>query len=66
MKIIVNGKELDITSSETVANLIDRLGEGTGGIAVAVNDKLVRRNSWSSFQLSENDSVVIIKAAYGG
>jgi sulfur carrier protein len=36
------------------------------GIAVAVNNKVIPRASWTSHQLNQNDSITIIRATQGG
>jgi len=66
MNVSVNGENKQLNEDCTVAKLIEMQEESTGGIAVAINGKLVRRDSWNSFKISEGDNIVIIKAAYGG
>ncbi len=36
------------------------------GLAVAVNNTVIPRTNWSSFQLNENDTITIIHATQGG
>lgn len=36
------------------------------GIAVAVNNIVVAKNTWSGFELKENDKILVIKASQGG
>ena len=36
------------------------------GTAIAINDKLIKRDKWSVTQLKDNDSIVVITAAFGG
>lgn len=36
------------------------------GIAVAVNNTVIPRANWNSFQLKENDTITIIRATQGG
>lgn len=50
----------------TVAELLARKGVTGGGVAVAVNNKIVGRNDWEARSLRSGDKVVIISAAYGG
>ena len=67
MKLKVNGKDTE-TRSETVMDLIRELGydEDGDGMAVAVNDSVLQRKQWNSFELSEQDRVEIIRATQGG
>ena len=36
------------------------------GTAIAVNDKLIKRDKWQVVFLNEGDRVTVITAAYGG
>ena len=40
--------------------------ENARGVAVAVNDEVVRRSNWQSFLLSPDDRVEIVTARQGG
>lgn len=66
MNISVNNESKEVEASMTVASLVRSLSDRKGGVAVAVNGKLVRRQQWEETALAENDDVVIINAAYGG
>lgn len=66
MEITVNDIRHTMPDDSTVANLLDDLGEEGKGTAVAVNGKVVRKNSWAETKLKQGDVVLIIKAAYGG
>ncbi len=67
MKLIVNQKEF-LTDSEqlSVAGLVEEIKSPTAGIAVAVNNKVVRKADWASVQLAEGDHIAIITAVCGG
>ena len=65
MRLTVNNKEGFFVST-TLSQLISELEIATTGIAVAVNRKIVPRQLWEQTLLSEGDSIVIIKAVYGG
>lgn len=67
MKITVNDIVENIADNTTVAQLIEARGiAGQGGVAVAVNGKVVKKVDWDTHTLHELDSVLIINAAYGG
>ena len=66
MNISVNNESKEVEAGMTVASLVRSLSDRKGGVAVAVNGKLVRRQQWEETALAENDDVVIINAAYGG
>ena len=65
MRLTVNNKEGFFVST-TLSQLILELEIATTGIAVAVNRKIIPRQLWEQTLLSEGDSIVIIKAVYGG
>jgi len=65
MKLIVNGKE-KITQSKTVQNLLDELGINEKVMAAAVNMNVVKKENWSTFDLSENDKVEFLQFVGGG
>ena len=66
MKVLVNSKETELAGQTTVSALKHSLQLPEQGVAIAVNNKMIPRAEWDSFQLKENDNVVIIKAACGG
>lgn len=61
----MNNKE-GLFVSTTLSQLIAELSITTTGIAVAVNRKIIPRQLWEQTNLTERDSIVIIKAVYGG
>jgi sulfur carrier protein len=65
MKLIVNGEE-KTTQSKTVQNLLDELGINEKVMAAAVNMNVVKKENWSSFELSENDKVEFLQFVGGG
>jgi sulfur carrier protein len=64
--LVVNGEDRTLDGSATVAALVDEIGCGTKGVAVAVNDEVVPRSTWSARALVEGDRVEVLKAAQGG
>jgi sulfur carrier protein len=66
MNVRINGTITQVADNATVADIATENGVGQTGSAIAVNEKLVRRADWPNVTLSENDDIVIIKAAYGG
>lgn len=66
MKIKVNNQGIDIADKMTVAELAALRGLPDRGVAVAVNDRIVRRDGWSTCVLNDGDDVTVITAAYGG
>lgn len=50
----------------TVEDLVEWKGIKPSGTAVAVNDKIIRKELWNLTKLSDLDRVTIISAAFGG
>lgn len=66
MKIQLNGNSEHFDSVVTAAQLVEHLGLQGKRIAIEVNQEIVPRSSYESFQLNENDRVEIINAVGGG
>lgn len=66
--ILVNGEEHSVaegTSVLQVLRIVDIDPERTG-IAVAVNESVVRRPKWPDHRVSSSDRIDIIQATQGG
>lgn len=67
MIIFLNQKETSIDSERlTVAGLIEIKNLPGRGMAIAVNNKVVRKNDWESTALADGDKVTVITAVCGG
>lgn len=66
MKATINGHSRDLPDELTVAALLELLGSVRQGIAVACNDRVVRRTEYDTRRLREGDRVEIIEAVAGG
>lgn len=67
MNIKVNTDHIIVGEKISVSGLISFLDiKSLNGVAVAVNQQVVPKDHWDVFQLSENDSVLIIRATQGG
>lgn len=65
MTVLVNGEEARCDGS-TVAELVEQLGCGRRGVAVAVNRAIVPRSRWGDHDLHDGDRVEVLRAAQGG
>ena len=66
MQLVVNNK-----TGEYPHNFLSQLLQDldlfeSKGIAVAVNNKVIPKANWNTFQLNENDTITIIRATQGG
>ncbi len=66
MDVIINGEHRELAPRTTVAAVVRSLTEATSGVAVAVNDEVVPRASWTETEVTENDRVDVLTAVQGG
>ena len=66
MNIKVNGKNVEIKEGATVSEVLACRNITPAGIAVAVDNTVVPRDKYATTTLSEGQSLLIIKAFYGG
>ena len=66
MKATINGHLRDLPDELTVGALLELLGSPSRGIAVARNDRVVRRTEYDTDRLRDGDRVEIITAVAGG
>jgi sulfur carrier protein len=66
VKACVNGEVRELPSEISVGALLDSLGSPRVGVAVARNERVVRRGEYDSQCVCEGDRIEIIKAVAGG
>lgn len=66
MKATVNGRSRDLPDELTVGALLEILGSPRAGIAVARNERIVRRSEYDTDRLREGDRIEIVTAVAGG
>lgn len=66
VSIVVNGASRALRPGTTVRGLLSELLLERPGVAVAVNEEVVRRGDWDRTVLTRNDRVEIIHAVGGG
>ncbi len=66
MKAAVNGHDRELPDGTTIEQLLELLGAPRSGIAVAKNEKVVRRAEYATHEVRDGDSIEIIKAVAGG
>lgn len=65
MKITLNGQARE-TSATTLGELLRELQFTPSGLAVAINESVVRRAELEMCALNEDDKIEIIRAVQGG
>ncbi|WP_462318787.1 sulfur carrier protein ThiS [Marinilabilia sp.] len=67
MIVYLNNKQVVLSDEASLYVLLEEKGlDRKKGIAVAVNNKVIKAAEWPSRQLSENDKVLVISATKGG
>ena len=56
----------DISTPITVDELVQLLNLQSQNIAIAVNEKVIRKSEWITAKIKNNDRVDIVKAVGGG
>ena len=66
MRIYLNGAIATVEAALTVGAVVDGIGKGRKGVAVAINDEVVPRSRWDHTALRDHDRVEILTASQGG
>lgn len=67
MNILLNNLPTPLPANVmTVADLVQWKGIRPQATAIAVNDKIVRKELWSIHRFNDLDRVTVISAAFGG
>ncbi|MGH9138194.1 MAG: sulfur carrier protein ThiS [Acidimicrobiales bacterium] len=64
--VTVNGEAQPLQSGVTVGDVVDGLGRGRAGVAVAVNGEVVPRSAWDERRLYDDDRLEVLTVAQGG
>jgi sulfur carrier protein len=66
MKASVNGAERELPAGTTLEWLLREIGVAPPGLAVAVNERVVRGSEYGSIELADGDRIEIVRAVAGG
>ncbi len=66
MKIILNGKETDITADITIENLIASRKNNPATVVVELNRNIIEPEKWGGFIISEKDEIEVLTFMGGG
>jgi thiamine biosynthesis protein ThiS len=66
VKATINGEPRELPENLSVGALLELLGAPRAGIAVARNDRVVRRVEYDTHTIEDGDRIEIIKAVAGG
>ncbi len=68
MLINYNGKNIALTGCDSLADLFEQISikPHCQGIAVAINNLIIPKSRWASYQIQEGDRIEVIHAVQGG
>jgi thiamine biosynthesis protein ThiS len=66
MRIVLNGREQDVASGATIADLVAASGLAGKRVAIEVNREIVPRSDYSARMLRADDRVEVVHAIGGG
>ncbi|SFT80725.1 sulfur carrier protein ThiS [Lishizhenia tianjinensis] len=66
MKVKFNNTEVETSAQTVLAFLAEQGMENKTGIAVALNSSIVSKSNWSTQNIQEQDSIMVITATAGG
>jgi len=66
MYIKVNNENQKISENTSIERLVEELKISTNGIAIAINNTVVKKSEWNSTIINNNDDILIIKSTQGG
>jgi thiamine biosynthesis protein ThiS len=66
VRVLVNGRELEVASAATVEGMLEKLGLETPYALVERNGEPVERERYAAVELEEGDSLVVARPVAGG
>ena len=66
MYIKVNNENQEISENTSIEQLVEQLKISTNGIAIAINNTVVKKSEWNSTIINNTDDILIIKSTQGG
>jgi len=66
MNVVINENKLTIMTGSNIEQLLISLDKPLTGSALAVNQKIIRRQDWAKHILCEGDQISLFQAIAGG
>ena len=66
MKVLVNHKIQELKDNANLMDLLTHMQLPEKGIALAIDNKVIPKNEWQCFKLSDQMKVTMIRATQGG
>ena len=65
MEVKINN-QTKATNASSLQELVSELSLPPQGVAVAVNNEMIPKDNWATYQIKNGDDILIIQAACGG
>ena len=62
----VNQQKHKVSESIILQALVSNLNIKTNGIAIAINNQVIKKTDWDAKDLQNNDAILIIQSTQGG
>lgn len=66
ISIMFNNEPRETADNTSIARLMEETGMTAPNMAVAINGQVAPKDTWTSTILKNGDSLLVIKAFYGG
>lgn len=67
MTVSVNGKLMELPDEITLSSALYEIGiHSFNGVAIAINNHILKKEEWDSQKLKPQDAIVMIRASQGG
>ena len=66
MKLIINGREMEMEEGMTIADILQRLGIEEKVMAVAINTQIVKKEEWDRYRPKDGDRLEFLTFVGGG
>ncbi|MDY8135029.1 sulfur carrier protein ThiS [Aquimarina sp. 2201CG5-10] len=66
MTVNVNNQSKSILENSTIEKLLEQLAIVPKGIAVAINNQVISKETWNQIVVKNDDHITIIQATQGG
>ena len=66
MTVTVNGRPWELPDGATLADVLERFGAPSCGVAVALDGAVVSRGSWPGTSLRDGACIEVLTAVQGG
>lgn len=66
IRITINGEEQELPDAAPLTEYVSSLGVNPKMIAIAHNGEVLRRDEWGEVDLSDGDTLEVVRAVGGG